>query len=241
MTSFIEIFIENGKSLAGVDSAIKALLQEKRFLKKEKAALAAFYRYLEKHYPSLLCESYLSITLSRHLCYNEFSKLWSNLLSSRKKEAASVLEYLRSGHADRRLITLATAGDEVFRLYTGRNADDDEVLWLKGALARAYIASGAGLVQRSYREDGRMDIEGLIFSKGRCWPIPALMMKKMTETQEDGTLSILETEEFKTPGLQLPKVDMMLNESSNGYFPLSNVQNLISSILQHPILPDFRT
>ncbi len=230
MTSFIEIFIENGKSLAGVDSAIESLMKEKKFLKKEKAALAAFYRYLEHHYPTLLSEKNRCITISRRLNCNEFSKLWNNLLSNRKKEAVSVLDYLSRGRAERRLITLATADEGIFKLYTGKLANEDEMMWLKGALARAYIAPQAGLVQRSFRSDGKMDVEGLLFSKGRCWPIPALVMKKMTETQDDGSLNILPNEEFTTPGLSLPKDNMMLGESRTCYFPTSKGQNLISRV-----------
>ncbi len=228
MTSFIEIFIENGKSLAGVDGAVESLMKEKKFLKKEKAALAAFYRYLEHHYPSLLSEKNRCITISRRLNYNEFSKLWNNLLSSRKNEASSILDYLSLGRSDRRLITLATANDGIFKLYTGKDANDDEIMWLKGALARAYIAPQAGLVQRTFRSDGKMEVEGLLFSKGKCWPISAFSMKKMTETQEDGSVNVLSAEEFLTPAIKLPREGLSVNEGYPSYLPSTLDRSLIA-------------
>ncbi|MCR5731547.1 MAG: hypothetical protein K6G51_01205 [Sphaerochaetaceae bacterium] len=230
MDSFIELFVENGKNLEGIDTAVDTLIKENKFNRKNKAALAAFYRYIETHYPSYLSEENRCLKFAKRLNNNEFARLWNHLLSNRKNEAIRVLEYFKKGRGDRRLITIATANDGILKLYTNKEATEDDVLWLKGAIARAYIAPQAGLVQRTFKASGKMEVEGLLFSKGKCWPIPASSMKKMTQTEQDGTLSILPEEEFITPSLTLPMDNYTLGEAREGYFPTDKGEALISRV-----------
>ena len=230
MESFIDLFNKNGKSLEVLDTALDALLKDKKLSRRERAALAAFYRYIETYYPSYLDENNSCIKIAKKLNNTEFSKLWNHLLPNRKQEATKVLEYLKTNRGENRLITLATANDGILKIYTGKKISEDEILWLKGALARAYIAPQAGLVQRTFMLDGRMEVEGLLFSKGKCWPIPSGAMKRMTQTGEDGTLSVLPDEDFITPGLVLPQPDFAIGEERTGYFPSDKGFLLISRV-----------